>query len=85
MYHWNDYKSKKSNRSYDCKCKLPLKLSGLFFLIVPVTWHEMVYSNYLFVHCSGDPTHEERSQALATALAKIFWRAGENKTAVVTM
>lgn len=40
---------------------------------------------YLFVHCSGDPIHEERSQALATALAKIFWRAGENKTAVVTM
>lgn len=34
---------------------------------------------------SGDPTHEERSQALATALTKIFWRAGENKTAVVTM
>lgn len=33
----------------------------------------------------GDPTHEERSQALATALAKIFWRAGENKTAVVTI
>lgn len=35
--------------------------------------------------CSGDPTHEERSLALATALAKIFWRAGENKTAVVAM
>lgn len=33
----------------------------------------------------GDPTHEERSEALATALAKIFWRAGENKTAVVTI
>nr|XP_022286983.1 probable ubiquitin carboxyl-terminal hydrolase MINDY-4 isoform X1 [Crassostrea virginica] len=33
----------------------------------------------------GDPTHEERSLALATALAKIFWRAGESKTAVVAI
>ncbi|XP_061180433.1 probable ubiquitin carboxyl-terminal hydrolase MINDY-4 [Saccostrea echinata] len=33
----------------------------------------------------GDPTHEERSLALATALSKIFWRAGEQKTAVLAI
>lgn len=73
------------DRSYDCKCKPPLKLSGLFFL--NCTCH-MAWDGIFLLSvcsCSGDPTHEERSQALATALAKIFWRAGENKTAVVTM
>lgn len=33
----------------------------------------------------GDPSHAERTNALAIALAKIFWRCGESKTAVVVM
>ncbi|CAG2250878.1 MINDY3_4 [Mytilus edulis] len=33
----------------------------------------------------GEPTSIERSTALAIALAKIFWRCGEYKTAVVVM
>ncbi|XP_069114259.1 probable ubiquitin carboxyl-terminal hydrolase MINDY-4 [Argopecten irradians] len=33
----------------------------------------------------SDPSIEERSGCLATALSQIFWRAGENKTAVVVL
>ncbi|XP_060086073.1 probable ubiquitin carboxyl-terminal hydrolase MINDY-4 [Ylistrum balloti] len=33
----------------------------------------------------SDPSIEERSGCLATALARIFWRAGENRTAVVVL
>ncbi|XP_033762139.1 probable ubiquitin carboxyl-terminal hydrolase MINDY-4 [Pecten maximus] len=33
----------------------------------------------------SDPSIDERSGCLATALARIFWRAGENKTAVVVL
>ena len=47
-------------------------------------WKQGCYVMILY-HSSNSPNYEERTEALAIALARIFWRAGEKRKAVVCM
>jgi hypothetical protein len=48
-------------------------------------WDTFLCLQWFYYLFSNEPTCEERTDALAVALAKIFWRAGEKRKAVVCL